>query len=155
MLFEHNIIDNLLILTNDNGHVVICNETQPNVVQDIYAPFGGKYTVLSQKKGCVSISKRGYTLYVAGLSLDEKTSLKSSVEGNNRLGMTSSNTVNNRLHQTIEIWLEYNGNVIDIVPFCYRRDNTEFEPEKKVEIIDLDTKKEMKPKSTQPKRKRK
>lgn len=154
MLFEHNIIENLLILSNDNGHIVICNEGQTNVPQAIYAPFDGKYTVLSHKKGCVSISKRGYTLYVAGLSLDEKTSLKSSVEGNNRLGMTSSKTVNNRLYQVVEIWLEHNGNIVDIVPFCYHRDNIKFEPEKKVEVIDLDTEKEMKPK-TQPKRKRK
>lgn len=123
-LFEYDIIDNPFILENKNGQVIICNEAQPNVVQEVRSPFDGSYTELLRKNGSFCISQQGYNLYGNLVSLDEKNRLKSHIEGGNVIGTTHGFNYKGRLYQAIELWLTKNGKPVDIVQYLYKRDDT-------------------------------
>ena len=123
-LFEHDIIDNPFVLENKNDRVVICNELKPTTIQEIRSPFDGSYTVISENNGTFSVSKRGYCLYGSLISFDEKSRLKSRIEGGNVIGTTHGFVYKGKLYQAIELWLTKNGKPVDIVQYLYKRDDT-------------------------------
>ena len=123
-LFEHDIIDNPFVLENKNDRVVICNELKPTTIQESRSPFDGSYTVISENNGTFSVSKRGYCLYGSLISFDEKSRLKSRIEGGNVIGTTHGFVYKGKLYQAIELWLTKNGKPVDIVQYLYKRDDT-------------------------------
>lgn len=124
-LFEYDIIDNPFILENKNGQVIICNEAQPNVVQEVKSPFDGSYTELLRENGSFCVSKRGYKLYGNLVSLDEKSRLKSRIEGSNVIGTTRPYQCKGKMYQVIELWLTKDDKLVDIVQYLYKRDTVD------------------------------
>lgn len=121
-LFEYDIIDNPFILDVLDNRVVLCNELQPNIVQEIRAPFGGSYTEILREKGTFSISKRGYILYGSLISLDEKNRLKSHIEGGTIIGTTKPYQYKGKMYQAIEVWITKDKDSVDNAHYIYKRD---------------------------------
>lgn len=125
-LFQNDILANQTVLSNQNHHVILCDKANKYTSQPIMAPFSGMVVEKQGVKPICGIKCGDFTFYWVNRSIVNKKSLKSVSKGD-IIGSTYmlGDIINKDLTQGVEVWLEKNGETVDIIPYLLRRDKTE------------------------------
>lgn len=122
-LFQNNILDNQWVLSNNDNVVVLYDRNNPYTVREVYAPFDGVWENRALRAGLAG-KEPVYELHWVIMPFEGKSEIRGNLSAKTTIGLTKPITVGNKTVQGVKVWLEKDGEKVDIIPYLLQRDDT-------------------------------